>query len=122
MAKNLKSINYFISEKYRCGSCQVALTEAQVNQTWKCPNSGCNDYVLIDATDTQGESDIFIRKGADEINAGDVMRRNYEGVKDAVEVKQVRPGTGKNEGKIAISCAASGTIYAEPDRGYTFHI
>lgn len=122
MAKSLKLISYFISESYRCGSCEVALTEAQVNKTWKCPNPGCNDYVLIDATDTQGKRDIFIRKGADEINAGDVIRRNNKGVNDAVVVKQVRPGTGKNEGKIAISCAASGTIYVEPDRGYTIHI
>ncbi|MGC0825539.1 hypothetical protein WKH63_23535 [Pantoea agglomerans] len=122
MSKRLKLISSFISESYRCGSCDVALTEAQVNETWKCPNPGCNDYVIIDATDTQGKSGTFIRKGADEINAGDVMRRNKEGVSDAVEVLAVRPGTGKNEGKIAISCAASGTIYAEPDRGYTFHI
>ncbi|ELW7402721.1 hypothetical protein QLL85_002360 [Yersinia enterocolitica] len=73
MSKNkMKNANRFHIEKYKCGECTTDYECSDVENSWTCPK--CGFRIDIYAEDDSGERGVFVRKRADEVEVGDLVR------------------------------------------------
>lgn len=112
----LKAINYLPNETYRCDKENLKLNKGDINKTWKCPT--CDSYVHIYSKDDEGNEGTFIRKQADEIEVGDLVRPNTFGIDECHEVLDVSIATGKkNKGKIRVALKGYTVEFYNPNDG-----
>lgn len=111
MNKKMKRAMKFSSETYKCPENGDEYQSSEVENDWRCPD--CRNYISIYAEEKgTGKRGVFIRKRADEVEEGDLLKPDGMLLNQHYMVKGI---TLLKNGKLGIGLKEYTQIKLEPD-------
>lgn len=112
--KKAQVVTRIPGEIYQCPSNGNPQAHEDVKADWKCPD--CGKYIQICAQSSTGEKATFIRKRADEVVKGDMVKPQGGAMTQFNKVKGI---TEKDDGKLIFGLEELGARAFEPDQWIT---
>ncbi|EPL8211990.1 hypothetical protein ACRAOD_19885 [Raoultella ornithinolytica] len=112
--KKMQHVSRITGEIYQCPGNGNTQVYDDIKTDWKCPD--CGEYIHICAQSPTGEKATFIRKRADEVVKGDLVKPQGGTMDQFNKVKGI---TEKDDGTLVFGLEGLGARSFEPDAWIT---